>query len=585
MEEVQIFPFNYGEAVKRRLPVGVSVGISMLIATALLAVALPSYFKSRAVILIEAQEMPQDLVRSLVTSFADQRIQVISQRVLTNSNLSSIIDKYGLYAAERKHDPLEAVLEMMRKDITVNPISADVADPKVGRSIQATIAFELAYESKSPALAQKVANEIVSLFLSENLRQRKETSEQSLTFLSDEAHKLRTEVLELEQKLATFKEGNVQQLPELTNLNIEMINRTEGDIRALDSQIQSLQQQKVYLESELAQQRPMIGTFSENGDRILGPADRLKILEAEFSPLAARYGASHPDVIAKKREIEALRKEVGGSSDQDQELILKLKDTEGRLAVLKQKYSETHPDVRKLSAEVENLRASIQNVPARVIPQPKNSEPDNPAYIQLKARLEGTDSDLSSLQSQRGGLHGKLADLEKRIANTPEVERKYRELTRDYENAQRKYEEVLAKKQEAEVASNLENEQKGERFTLIEPPATPEEPSKPNRLAIALLGVVASLASAFGIGVLLERFDDRVHGRNGIGRILGVAPLAVIPRIMTPEMVAARVRTVVVVSCTAIGIIVAAILAINFFIRPIDVIFFQVARRLFGYGE
>lgn len=582
MEDLLTFPINYGEAIKRRLPPAAAVGLALAIVTLVLALTLPSYYKSRAVILIEAQEMPQDLVRSLVTSFADQRIQVISQRVLTNSNLSSIIDKYDLYAQERKHNPLESVLETMRKDIAVNPISADVADPRVGRSVQTTIAFELAYESKSPALAQRVASEIVSLFLSENLRQRKETSQQSLTFLTDESQKLRSEVSALEQKLSDFKQGNVEQLPELTNLNIEMINRTESDIRSLDSQLQSLQQQKVYLESELAQQKPTMGTFSESGERILGPADRLKILEAEFTPLSSRYGASHPDVVSKRKEIESLRTDVGGSSAQDQELILKLKDAEVRLSVLRKKYADSHPDVKRAELEVSSLRDAIGDIALMPLPTPRNARPDNPAYIQLQARLEGTDSDLRALQGQRLTLRGKLGDLERRIANSPEVERKYRELMRDYENAQKKYGEVSAKRQEAEVASNLENEQKGERFTLIEPPAVPEEPSKPNRVAMVILGVVASLAGAFGIGVLLERFDDRIYGRSGLGRLLGVAPLAVIPRIDTDEAIGHRRRRIVLVVMTSLALLMSALAAVHFFFRPLDVLFFQISRKFFG---
>ena len=186
MDDTTDSQLNLGEAIRRRLPVSLVIALVLILVALTLAVALPSMYKSRAVILIEAQEMPQDLVRSLVTSFADERIQVISQRVLTNSNLSSIIEKYDLYADDRKREPMEKVLEDMRKDVAVTPISAEVADPKLGRSMQATIAFELSYESKSPALAQRVANEIVSLFLSENLRQRTETSKESLTFLNGE---------------------------------------------------------------------------------------------------------------------------------------------------------------------------------------------------------------------------------------------------------------------------------------------------------------------------------------------------------------------------------------------------------------
>ena len=129
-----------------------------------------------------------------MTSFADQRIQQISQRVLTNSNLSSIIEKYGLYTEERIEIPLEVVLEKMRKDISVTPISANVVDPKNRRAVQSTIAFELAYENKSPELAQRITNEIVSLFLNENLKQRTETSTETLTFLTTESEKLRGDV-------------------------------------------------------------------------------------------------------------------------------------------------------------------------------------------------------------------------------------------------------------------------------------------------------------------------------------------------------------------------------------------------------
>ena len=129
MEEALNLNVSYGEMLKRRMPLALIIGLGLLLITVALTLGLPSVFKSRAVVLIEAQEIPQDLVRSLVTSFADQRIQVISQRVLTNSNLTSIITKYDLYADQRKHDPIERVLDQMRKDISVAPISADVVDP------------------------------------------------------------------------------------------------------------------------------------------------------------------------------------------------------------------------------------------------------------------------------------------------------------------------------------------------------------------------------------------------------------------------------------------------------------------------
>lgn len=528
MEEALDLRPNYAEIIKRRLPLSAVVGIALLVLTVALALGLPSVYTSRSVILIEAQEIPQDLVRSLVTSYADQRMQIIAQRVLTNANLTDIINKYDLYAEDRQRDPLETVLDAMREDITMEPISADVVDPKQGKAVKATIAFELAYENESPELAQRVANEIASLFLNENLKQRTEASEDTLGFLTGEAEKLRSNVAELEAKLAEFKKGNVESLPELQNLNLELMNRTEVQISQLDTQLQSLMQQRVYLESELAQQKPNTLLISETGQRILGPADRLKVLESEFTPLAARYGANHPDVVAKRKEIESLREQVGGGGA-GKEFGLKLEQAQAELAMASKKYSEDHPDIKRLKREVESLRTQLGNAPT-VTPVPTRTEPpDNPAYIQLQARLSATDSDIASLRAQQSALRARLAELEARVTKSPEVEREYRMLTRDYEIAQTKYQEILAKKQEAELASNLETTQRGERFTMIEPPVIPEEPSSPNRLAIGFLGVLVSLGASVGSGAAAETMDDRLYGRSGVASVLGVPPLATIP--------------------------------------------------------
>ena len=88
---------DYIGAVRRRLPLLVAVVISVMEFSILLAWLLPPVYRSQAIILIEQQEIPSDLIRSTVTSYADQRIQVISQRVMTSSNLTRIIEDYKLY--------------------------------------------------------------------------------------------------------------------------------------------------------------------------------------------------------------------------------------------------------------------------------------------------------------------------------------------------------------------------------------------------------------------------------------------------------------------------------------------------------
>ncbi len=580
MEETVLPSIDYREIAHRRAVPALIVALSLLLLALGLALGLPAVYKSRAVVLIEAQEIPQDMVRSMVTSFADQRLQVISQRVLTSTNLNAIIQRFDLYPAERKRQPLEVVQEQMRKDISVAPISADVVDPKQGRAVQATIAFELAYENKSPELAQRVANEIVSLLLNENLKQRSETSADTLGFLSAEAEKLGTEVASLEQKLASFKTSNASSLPELSSLNIELMNRTESEVSAVDGQLRSLDQQRVYLESELAQQKPVNQLMSETGERILGPSDRLKILESEFVPLAARYGNNHPDVVAKRREIDALKAQVG-VGNAGAELALRVQRAQADYAMLLKKYSPEHPDVKRRGRELDQLQAELASA-SRAMPvnPPANLPPDNPAYIQLKARLDATLGDIGALQAQRATLRAKIADLELRVTKAPETEREYRGLTRDYEIAQRKYQEVLAKRQEAELANNLESKQRGERFSLIEPPVIPEQPSRPNRLAIAFLGLVLALGGGLGSAALLEALDTRIYGRGGVVRLLGTPPLAVIPVLKIDQATGVGRGRVWMIVGSALLIVSVLLALVHVLVIPLDVAFFRALRVL-----
>jgi len=151
------------DVVRRR---GRAIGITFVVAlfaTCVLALAWPPTFRSTGTILIEQQEIPTDMVRSTVTSYADERVQIISQRVMTTQNLLGIIRRYELYQDLQKRESREKVIERMRDDIRFRMISADVVDPRTGVPRQATIAFSVSYDNPSPDLAVKWNREALVL--------------------------------------------------------------------------------------------------------------------------------------------------------------------------------------------------------------------------------------------------------------------------------------------------------------------------------------------------------------------------------------------------------------------------------------
>ena len=293
---------------RRAMLIGVAVVVPIAIAAAFLW---PATYRSTATILIEQQEIPLDLVRSTISSFATQRLQVINQRVMTTANLLQIIDKYDLYAEDRKTEPREVIIGRMRDSVKLNMISADVVDPRSGGAVKATIAFSLSFDSRSAETAAKVANELTTLYLNENIESRKRSTANTANFLSDEAGRLGRTISELEARLATFKEQNAKNLPGQAEVNVQLMSRVEEEQRSIESRIFSLDQQLLYLDSQLALLQPTAQVISSTGERIQSPADRLKALSSEYVRATALYEPDHPDVLRLAREKEALEERSG----------------------------------------------------------------------------------------------------------------------------------------------------------------------------------------------------------------------------------------------------------------------------------
>jgi uncharacterized protein involved in exopolysaccharide biosynthesis len=570
---------DYLEVVRRRRWQLVLPAAAILLTAVASAWLIPLVYRSSATILIEQQEIPQDLVRSTVTSYADQRVRMISQRVMTTAKLGEIIERLDLYARERSAYGLATAVDKMRVDVALDMVSADVVDPRSGRPVPATIAFTLGYDSSSPAVAQAVVQEIVSLFLAENLKTRRDAARETAKFLGGEADKLAEQISSLEIRLATFKEEHATSLPELMQLNLQMMERIESQLRDNEQAVRAREERRIYLRSELAQISPYSKLYSSTGERILSASDRLKALEAEYVGLAASYSASHPDRIKTEREIAALRREVGATDTAD--LQRRLADQQGQLATLKDRYSDTHPDVRKARATVEATERRIaQAHKGGKSATGKDFDADNPAYIQLQAQLQAAEAELGALHAERQQLTEKLTEMEARIAQAPVIERDYRALTRDYDNAIAKYREIRTKQMQAELGQSLEAESKGERFALVEPPQLPEKPSKPNRLAILLIGFVFSIAGGVGNVLLQENLDRSVRGVPGIAAVLGAPPLGVIPYIVTAVDLSARRRYRRRLLAAASAMLVLSLTFVHFVIAPLDAVWISVLERV-----
>jgi polysaccharide biosynthesis transport protein len=535
--------------------------VIVLVIATLFAFLWPPSYESSSTILIEEQQIPPEFVRSTVTGFADQRIQSLTQQILSRVKLWEIIQQFNLYHEEREKFTREEILEKMRKNISLTTISAEVGAGQKRRPGQSavTIAFSIAYRGDNPAMVQKVTGTLASLYLEQNLKTREAQAQSTTKFLEAELKELQERIQDLGSKITAFKEKYDGLLPEQQLFNRSEAARLEMEIKQMDNNIRTAEERKTYLEGQLATVNPDT-TFTGSGDKVMSPEARLKMLEINLIDLQSKFSDNYPDVRKVKREIAELKKLVGSTSGSLVVRRKKLAQLKNELAEKQGKYSDQHPEVIKLKKEI----AQLEQLPHKPITSRAITEAENPAYISLVTQAKAAAIDIGAYRSQQTALEKKLQMYRQRLEQAPKVEQQYLALMRDYQNAHAKHQEVMNKILEARIAEGMEEHQKGEKFILIDPASYPEKPVSPNRWLIFLAGLVCSFGAGFGTVALTEHLDHSIHDSDELVHLTGLPVLGSIIRIKTKEDVnrARRKRRLIwLVSC---GSVIMALVLFHF---------------------
>jgi len=530
MEEDVKTVHDYLDILKRRrgsliLPICIVFFIALLV-----ALFLPRIYRSTATILIEGQELPMDFVRTTITGYAEQRLQQLNQRVMSSPKLIEIINRFGLYEDLKKKLTIEEILEIMRNDIKFNTISADIVDPQRGGApAPVTIAFTLSYDGKKPEVVQQVTGVLSSLFLEENLKVREERALGASKFLGEETSAIQKQLAETDAKIAKYKEQHINELPEVLQINIQNIDRTDRDIDMLKQQLTTLREKEGYYQAQLTS----VPTDAANQDRAL------------------------------------------------------LKELKAKLVQLQSKFSDKHPDVKKTKTEIAELEKRLETAP--VVPARGNGgvraayspldQPDNPAYVHLASQLVSTQAEMETVRKQIDEMSKKRDEYYRRIEASPRVEESYKTLLAERNNTQLKFDDLMKKTMEAKVAQGLEKEKMGERFTIIDPPRLPERPVKPNVPAILLIGLFLGIGAGVGTASLKEFNDQSVRNPAMLTTITHLPVLVTIPEIIIEKDIMARKKTLKKFLIIAAIVILVGLVVFHFFIMDLDILWARFSRK------
>jgi polysaccharide chain length determinant protein (PEP-CTERM system associated) len=521
---------DYLGVVRRHSFYVIATFVLVLITSIVVAIAIPPVYQSVGTIMIESQQIPTDFVKDSVNSFADERIQVVKQRVMTRENLIKIIDKHQLFSEKKSSKSLTDIVELTKAAIGVTLISADVSQ---GQGRKSTIAFQISFDYKSPDVAHNVASELVTLFLAENIKSRTERATETTDFLEKEAARQKEELEKIELKVADYKRQHSNALPENADMHMSILQRDEQALRETERDIKTADEELRYLDIELTSAKAGVGFAKspESVQVVKSPAEELEGLKAEYTKLSATYNDEHPTLRALKRKIEKLENSLSTTANVD---------TKAQTATLGSK---------------DLIVAKVQ------------------------AQIDSAKSRRESLVHQQQSLRASLAQMESSVSQTPQVQLGLTSLLRDYDSAKTKYTEMLSKVDTAKVSENLEQENKAERFTVLEPPEFPERPTKPNRKKIIGIGFAAGLGLGLGLAMVLETIDGKLRGAEAIAAHFNMKPLVVVPYMKLGDEVARRRK---MLKYSLIAILVFSLLAIyvvHVFVMPLDILISKISTR------
>lgn len=509
----------YFSIFRRRFPYFLIVVTVLSALSVTVAFTLPPAYESRMVLLIESPQIPEELAASTVRTPVFEQLQVIEHRLLTREHLLQIARDLNVLPDMKDLNPDEIVSAMRAR--TVIRISNAFRKEAPLMTIK--------FEAPQARTAAEVLNQYLLLIQQQDSDFRKGRSGETLEFFTQEVEKLGQDLDVQSARILDLKQANSEALPESLVFRLDQLSVFQDRVIQAEREIADLQSQR----HRLVQLYELTGNVAAT-QNVLPSAD--------------------------ERQLEVLKNQLAEA-----------------LAI----YSSENPRVKILNTRIEQLEEKIRKttpITPETEDQPRETVNEFPPVMLIQ--LEEIDNRVSSLESQKSAVVGRIQDLEESIAKTPEVAIALEEMTRRYEAIEHQYNVAEDRLSKAQVGDRIESRSRGQRLSVIEQPAVPSEPTKPNRLKIAGAGTAVGIFVGFGLIFLMELLNTTARRPEDIINKLGVTPLTTIPYIETrQERFRRRALKVLVILVILLGI-PAAVFAVHTHYMPLDLLADKVMNKV-----
>ena len=466
---------GYWHVIRRHWTYVLVGSFTCLLTLTVVIARLPNEYETTTTILVDPQQVPERYVTAAVNSDPGERLNTLTQQILSRPRLQEIMEKFRLYSELKGKLSEEELIQQMRENIRIQV--------RQGNGPQLST-FTITFQGSNPAVVASVANELASSFIRWNINSREQQVEGTQTFISAELQTAKTNLEEQEDKLRVFKMSHLGETPDQTASNLSAITSVRSALQASLDSSNRLEQEKLLL---------------------------TRVPAATATPGA-------PDLTLSKRDrLEAEKRQV-----------------EDELRRLSNAYSDRYPDVVKLKHRLQEVDTELSSLPldTAVVGDTPTTE-----LSATKVRLELIDKELKRMKTEQAQMQAQIASYQAKVDAAPLREQQLVELTRNYDVSKQHYQALLDKSFNIEMAASLEQKQKAERFTVLDPAQVPEKPIKPRRKLLLLLATFLSAVLPCILLIGKEMLGGKITTEVELKTLVpaGTRIVGLIPYIETPD--------------------------------------------------
>ncbi|MBV8895730.1 MAG: hypothetical protein JO051_04400 [Acidobacteriaceae bacterium] len=452
---------DYIDILRRNFRWVIAPTFAGLVISVVVAYSMPDVFVSEATIRVMPQQISPELIKSVTSQDVADRINSMAQIIYSRATLTSLINTYGLYKKEQKGEPLQDVIENMKKDVGIQAVGAS----EVGEKILPTMRVSFRYSDRN--VAQKVCQDIVSRLMSLSSQEGVESQQQAHQFLTDEGDQAKHDLDAVEQKLAEFRAKYAGHLPEEESSNMQAMNALSNRMDSLTASANRNTEQRMVLEQEMRIAKERLANLHNTSSQSIARNEKVAELDREIAKLqdgidamSERYTANYPDLQDAKDRLAFLKKQRDDAAKQKPTVI----DTP--------------------SADNANLTRERMDVQDQI--------------DRLTTQLKANTMDAQLIQRDIGSTNADLRNYQAKIGSSAS-EKEYEDLQRERDLARQRYLEFQMKSERSAVSIDMEKRKQGETLELLDTASLPMTPVAPKRRTIVPVGAVVGLV----LGIVL----------------------------------------------------------------------------------